>query len=182
MQHTISVLVENHFGVLARVAGLFSARGFNIDSLAVGETQDPEVSRMTVIANGDDRVVEQIMKQLNKLVDVIRVEDLTAKDMIARELVLIKIGANASNRNDIMHVVNTFRAKIVDVSPETLTIEVTGSEGKIDAMLELLRPFDLKEVVRTGQIAMARRGELKAPSKCGAKASVCKAVKKTKKK
>lgn len=166
MQHTIAVLVENHFGVLARVAGLFSARGFNIDSLAVGETQDPEVSRMTVIANGDDRVVEQIMKQLNKLVDVIRVEDLTSQDMIARELVLIKIGVNATNRNDIMHVVNTFRAKVVDVSPESLTIEVTGSEGKVDAMLELLRPFNLKEVVRTGQIAMARRGELTAPSKC----------------
>ena len=182
MQHTVSVLVENHFGVLARVAGLFSARGFNIDSLAVGETQDPEVSRMTVIVNGDDRVVEQIMKQLNKLVDVILVEDLTAKDMIARELVLIKIGANVSNRNDIMHVVNTFRAKIVDVSPESLTIEVTGSEGKIDAMLELLRPFDLKEVVRTGQIAMARRGDLKAPAKCGGKTGVCKTVKKTKKK
>ena len=180
MQHTVSVLVENHFGVLARVAGLFSARGFNIDSLAVGETQDPEVSRMTVIANGDDRVVDQIMKQLNKLVDVIRVEDLTAQDMIARELVLIKIGANVSNRNDIMHVVNTFRAKIVDVGPESLTIEVTGSEGKIDAMLELLRPFDLKEVVRTGQIAMARRGALTAPSKCGVKAGVCKTAKKSK--
>jgi len=182
MQHTVAVLVENHFGVLARVAGLFSARGFNIDSLAVGETQDPEVSRMTVIANGDDRVIEQIMKQLNKLVDVIRVEDLSAKDMIARELVLIKVGANASNRNDIMHVVNTFRAKIVDVSPESLTIEVTGSEGKIDAMLELLRPFDLREVVRTGQIAMARRGELKAPSKSGVKAGVRKAAAKSKKK
>jgi acetolactate synthase-1/3 small subunit len=178
MQHTIAVLVENHFGVLARVAGLFSARGFNIDSLAVGETQDPEVSRMTVIANGDDRVVDQIMKQLNKLVDVIRVEDLTAEDMIARELVLIKIGANVSNRNDIMHVVNTFRAKIVDVGPEALTIEVTGSEGKIDAMLELLRPFDLKEVVRTGQIAMARRGQLKAPAKGGVKTGVRKVTKK----
>jgi acetolactate synthase-1/3 small subunit len=165
MKHTIAVLVENHFGVLARVAGLFSARGFNIDSLAVGETQDPEISRMTVIANGDDRIVDQIMKQLNKLVDVICVEDLTASDAIERELVLIKLGANATNRNDIMHVVNTFRAKIVDVSPESMTIEVTGSEGKIDAMLELLRPFDLREVVRTGQIAMARKNVLKAPSK-----------------
>jgi len=182
MQHTVSVLVENHFGVLARVAGLFSARGFNIDSLAVGETQDSEVSRMTVVAKGDDRVVEQIMKQLNKLVDVIRVEDLTSEDMIVRELVLVKVGANTSNRNDIMHVVNTFRAKIVDVNPESLTIEVTGSEGKIDAMLELLRPFNLREVVRTGQIAMARRGELKAPSKCGAKTEACKTTKKSKKK
>jgi acetolactate synthase-1/3 small subunit len=137
---------------------------------------------MTVVANGDDRVIDQIMKQLNKLVDVIRVEDLTVKDMIARELVLIKIGANMSNRNDIMHVVNTFRAKIVDVSPESLTIEVTGSEGKIDAMLELLRPFDLREVVRTGQIAMARRGELKAPSKCAKKAACMTAKKVSKKK
>ncbi len=165
MQHTISVLVENQFGVLTRVAGLFSARGFNIDSLAVGETQDPEVSRMTVVANGDAHVVEQIMKQLNKLIDVIHVENLSSDEVIARELVLIKIGASAATRNDIMHVVNTFRAKIVDVSPGSLTIEVTGSEGKIDAMLELLRPFDLREVVRTGQIALSRRGELKAPKK-----------------
>ncbi|OQA57854.1 MAG: putative acetolactate synthase small subunit [Candidatus Omnitrophica bacterium ADurb.Bin277] len=168
MKHTISVLVENHFGVLARVAGLFSARGFNIDSLAVGETQDPEVSRMTVIAQGDDHVVDQIMKQLGKLVDVICVENVTDKDVIERELVLIKLGANASNRNDIMHVVNTFRAKIVDVSPDSMTIEVTGSEGKIDAILELLRPFNLREVVRTGQIAMARRHEMKLPRKKGA--------------
>lgn len=182
MKHTISVLVENHFGVLARVANLFSARGFNIDSLAVGETQDPEVSRMTVIAQGDDKVVEQIMKQLNKLIDVICVEDLTNKDVIERELVMIKIGANAANRNDIMHVVNTFRAKIVDVNPESMTIEVTGSEGKIDAMLELLKPFDLREVVRTGQIAMARRGEFKAPPKsCAMKTEACKTAKTTKK-
>ncbi|HNX67976.1 MAG TPA: acetolactate synthase small subunit [Candidatus Omnitrophota bacterium] len=183
MKHTIAVLVENHFGVLARVAGLFSARGFNIDSLAVGETQDPEISRMTVIAKGDDRVVDQIMKQLNKLVDVISVKDLTDGDVIDRELVLIKIGANATNRNDIMHVVNTFRAKIVDVSPESMTIEVTGSEGKIDAMLELLRPFDLREVVRTGQIAMARRTEIAMPSKkCARKPAVSKTKKASKKK
>lgn len=186
MKHTISVLVENHFGVLARVAGLFSARGFNIDSLTVGETQDPEVSRMTVIAQGDDRIVEQIMKQLNKLVDVICVEDLTDKDIIERELVLIKVSADATNRNDIMHVVNSFRAKIVDVNPESMTIEVTGSEGKIDAMLELLRPFNLKEVVRTGQVAMARRDAIRSPSKgsgkaCGKGASKCSGKKKGKK-
>ncbi len=181
MKHTISVLVENHFGVLARVAGLFSARGFNIDSLAVGETQDPEVSRMTVIAKGDDRVVEQIMKQLNKLVEVIRVEDLTDKDMIERELVLIKVSANASNRNDIMHIINSFRAKIVDVNPESMAIEVTGNESKIDAILELLKPFELREVVRTGQVAMARRDDVIAPSKHAApKAAVSK--KKSKKK
>ena len=186
MKHTVAVLVENHFGVLARVAGLFSARGFNIDSLAVGATHDPEVSRMTVIAQGDDKIVEQIMKQLAKLIDVIHVEDLTGNDVIERELVLIKIVANAANRNDIMHVVNTFRAKIVDVSPESMTIEVTGSDGKIDAMLELLRPFDLREVVRTGQIAMGRRVELKIPAKRTVKLvssqAAAKSVKKTKKK
>lgn len=186
MKHTVAVLVENHFGVLTRVAGLFSARGFNIDSLAVGETHDPEVSRMTVVAQGDDRIVDQIMKQLRKLVDVIHVEDLTGNEIIERELVLIKIGANAGNRNDIMHVVNTFRAKIVDVSSESMTIEVTGSEGKIDAMLELLRPFDLREVVRTGQIAMGRREALKVPGKrvikLAPRQAAIKSSKKTKKK
>lgn len=183
MKHTISVLVENHFGVLARVAGLFSARGFNIDSLAVGETQDPEISRMTVIARGDDRVVDQITKQLNKLVDVICVKDLSKGDTIERELVLVKVGVNAANRNDIMHVVNTFRAKIVDVNPETMAIEVTGNGEKIDAMLELLKPLDLREVVRTGQVAMSRRTDLQAPAKsCIAKKIVSKKKKALKKK
>ena len=142
MKHTISVLVENHFGVLAHVAGLFSARGFNIDSLAVGETEDPTVSRMTIMAHGDDRVIEQIIKQLYKLIDV------------------IKVNATASSRSDILQVVNTFRAKVVDVNPRSLTVEVTGTEEKIDAMLELLRPFGIKEVVRTGTIALARKTEL----------------------
>ena len=165
MKHTISILVENHFGVLAHVAGLFSARGFNIDSLAVGETQDSSVSRMTIMVHGDDRVVEQIMKQLNKLIDVIKVVELTAEESIERELVLVKVNATASTRGDIMQIVNTFRAKIVDVSPKSLTVEVTGSESKVDAMLELLRPFGLREVVRTGVIAMSRAKELTAPSK-----------------
>lgn len=160
MKHTISVLVENHFGVLAHVAGLFSARGFNIDSLAVGETEDPTVSRMTIVAHGDDRVIEQIMKQLNKLIDVIKVQDLSSEDNIARELVLVKIHATAATRSDILQIVNTFRAKVVDVSPHSLTVEVTGSEEKIDAMLELFRPFGIKEVVRTGTIALARKSEL----------------------
>ena len=160
MKHTISVLVENHFGVLAHVAGLFSARGFNIDSLAVGETEDPTVSRMTIVAHGDDRVIEQITKQLNKLIDVIKVHDLSSEDSIARELVLVKIHATAQTRSDILQIVNTFRAKVVDVSPHSLTVEVTGSEEKIDAMLELFRPFGIKEVVRTGTIALARKSEL----------------------
>ncbi len=160
MKHTISVLVENHFGVLTRVAGLFSARGFNIDSLAVGETHDPTVSRMTIVMQGDDRIVEQIVKQLDKLIDVIKVEDLSDDEVIDRELVLVKVDANAASRNDIMQIVNTFRAKIVDVNPHTLTIEVTGGESKIDAMLELLGPFGIRETVRTGLVALARRKEL----------------------
>lgn len=165
MKHTISVMVENHFGVLAHVAGLFSARGFNIDSLAVGETQDSTVSRMTITVHGDDRVVEQIVKQLDKLIDVIKVEDITEDDMIERELVLVKVAAEQSTRTDVMQIVNTFRAKVVDVNPKSLTIEVTGGEGKIDAMLELLRPLGILEVVRTGLIAMARRKELEVPPK-----------------
>jgi acetolactate synthase-1/3 small subunit len=160
MKHTISVLVENHFGVLAHVAGLFSARGFNIDSLAVGETDDASVSRMTIVAHGDDRVLEQIIKQLNKLIDVIKVQDLTEEEKIARELVLVKVHATAANRSDILQIVNTFRAKVVDVNPKSITIEVTGNEEKVDAMLELLRPFGVKEVVRTGTIALSRKSEL----------------------
>lgn len=163
MKHTISVLVENHFGVLARVAGLFSARGFNIDSLAVGETHDPTVSRMTIVVHGDDRIVEQIIKQLNKLIDVIKVEDLSQGEIIDRELVLVKVKADTAVRNEVMQIVNTFRAKIVDVNPESLAIEVTGGESKIDAMLELLAPFQILETVRTGLIALARRKALEAP-------------------
>ncbi|OGW82631.1 MAG: acetolactate synthase small subunit [Omnitrophica bacterium GWA2_52_8] len=163
MKHTISVLVENHFGVLNHVSGLFSARGFNIDSLAVGETEDPTVSRMTIVATGDDRIVEQILKQLNKLIDVITVEDVTGDDMIDRELMLLKVSADQATRNDVMQVVNTFRAKVLNVSPDTLTLEVTGSESKVDAMLELLRPFGIRETVRTGVIALSRNRELKMP-------------------
>ena len=165
MKHTIAVLVENHFGVLAHVSGLFSARGFNIDSLAVGETEDPTVSRMTIAAHGDDRVIEQIMKQLNKLIDVIKVQDLTEDDMIERELVLVKVNATASSRAELMQIVNTFRGKIVDVKPHSVTVEVTGNESKVDAMLELLRPFGLKEVVRTGAIAISRKSEVSMTAK-----------------
>ncbi len=160
MKHTVAVLVENHFGVLAHVSGLFSARGFNIDSLAVGETEDPTVSRMTIVAHGDDRVIEQIMKQLNKLIDVIKVQDLTEDDMIERELVLVKVNASATTRSELMQIVDTFRGKVVDVKPHTVTVEVTGNQSKVDAMLELLRPFGLKEVIRTGTIAVSRKSEL----------------------
>jgi len=160
MKHIISALVENHFGVLARVAGLFSARGFNIDSLAVGETHDPAVSRMTIVVHGDDRIIEQIMKQLDKLIDVIKVQDISQEEMIERELVLVKVNAPAHARAEIMQISNTFRAKVVDVSPESLTVEVTGNASKVDAMLELLRPFGITEVVRTGTVALSRKSAL----------------------
>lgn len=162
MVHIVSTLVENHFGVLARVSSLFSARGFNIDSLAVGETEDPTVSRMTIVVHGDERILQQIMKQLDKLVDVIKVIDLSEDERIERELVLIKISTSAATRTEIMQIVNTFRAKIVDLNSKSLTIEVTGTKSKVDAMLELMRPFGIREVVRTGTVAISRKCELKA--------------------
>ncbi len=161
MKHTIGVLVENHFGVLTRVSGLFSARGFNISSLAVGETEDPTISRMTIVVDGDDRILEQIMKQLNKLIDVIKVCDLTQEDSIDRELALVKVKVTPTSRAEIIQIVNTFRAKVVDVNPRTLTIEITGPEGKIDALVELMKPFGILEVVNTGIIAVARNSELR---------------------
>jgi len=156
MRHTISVLVENHPGVLARIAGLFSGRGFNIDSLSVGETEDPTVSRMTVVVNGDDFVVEQIGKQLNKLIDVIKVVDLTQEEHVERELVLIKVGADGTTRSEIMQIADIFRANIVDVGAKSLVIEATGTDDKIAALTDLLRRFGIKEIVRTGRIALGR--------------------------
>ena len=177
-KHTVSVLVENHFGVLARVAGLFSARGFNIDSLAVGETHDASVSRMTIVVHGNEAILEQIMKQLNKLIDVIEVKNLDSGEVIDRELVLVKVNCNVKTRSDVMQIVNTFRAKIVDVGEESMAIEVTGSEGKIDAMLELLIPFGIREVVRTGTIALGRQTELSIGSSAGKIAASVKPTKK----
>lgn len=167
MRHTIACLVENQSGVLARIAGLFSARGFNIDSLAVGITTDPTISRMTIVARGDERVLEQILKQLNKVVDVIKVADVTVEETIDRELILIKVNTTNTTRSEIMQITNTFRAKIVDVSPDWMTMEVTGTTSKIDAMLQLLRPFGIREVVRTGMITMSRRVDLVAKGKKG---------------
>ncbi len=156
MRHTISVLVNNEFGVLARVAGLFSGRGFNIESLCVAETIDPGVSRMTIVTSGDDRILEQINKQLNKLVDVIKVHDFTGEEHIERELAMIKVTTTPENRAEILSIVDIFRAKVVDVSPRSYTIEITGDAEKIRAITELVRPFGIKEIVRTGAIAMAR--------------------------
>ncbi|MDD2553165.1 MAG: acetolactate synthase small subunit [Desulfotomaculaceae bacterium] len=156
MKHTLSVLVENNPGVLARVAGLFSRRGFNIDSLAVGMTDNSSVSRMTIVVEGDERYLEQLNKQLHKLVDVIKISDITRDAYVDRELVLIKVSADAAKRAEIMQLVDIFRARIVDVSPKTLTIEVTGNDGKVTAFEDSLRPFGIKELVRTGKIAMLR--------------------------
>lgn len=156
MKHTISVLVENHFGVLARVSALFSARGYNIDSLCVGETEDSTVSRMTVVVRGDENVIDQIIKQLYKLVDVIEVADLTDKDFVERELIMVKIGATSKQRSEVIEIVSIFRAKVVDVSPKSTIVEITGSEGKVKAFVDMMRPFGIMEVVRTGEIAIAR--------------------------
>lgn len=155
-KHTLSVLVENHAGVLSRVAGLFSRRGFNIESLAVGVTENPEISRMTIVVDGDDYTVEQVSKQLNKLIDVIKLKKLDEKDSVSRELALIKVAATASTRAEIVQLVEIFRAKIVDVSKNTLTIEISGDTKKVSALEELLRQFGIKEIVRTGTIAIER--------------------------
>jgi acetolactate synthase I/III small subunit len=156
MRHTINVLVENEFGVLARVAGLFSGRGFNIESLSVAETLDPSISTMTIVTRGDDQVLEQITKQLNKLISVIKVTDLLGKEYVAREMVLVKVAAKTETRAEILNITDIFRGKVVDVSPKHYTIEVTGDVEKINAFLELLKPMGIKEVARTGQVALVR--------------------------
>jgi acetolactate synthase-1/3 small subunit len=156
MRHTITVLVENEFGVLARVAGLFSGRGFNIDSLSVAPTNEETLSRMTIVTGGDDKILEQISKQLNKLVDVIKVIDFDDGSCIEREMALIKVSAEDEKRAEVLRIVDIFRAKIIDVTPKSYTIEVTGAPVKIDAILDLLRPLGLKELVRTGAVAIGR--------------------------
>ena len=156
MRHTISVLVENKFGVLSRIAGLFSGRGFNIESLSVAESLDPNISRMTIVTRGDDRVIEQVTKQLNKLVDVIKVIDHTEEKFVGRELALIKINAEPQLREEILRIAEIFRGKVVDVSSKTYTVEVTGDEEKVEAFIEMLKPLGIKEIARTGRIAMSR--------------------------
>jgi acetolactate synthase-1/3 small subunit len=156
MRHIITLLVENEFGVLARVAGLFSGRGFNIESLCVAESLDPEVSNMTIVTRGDDQIIEQVLKQLNKLISVIKVVDLIEKDYVEREMVLVKVAATADTREEILRIVDIFRGKVVDVGSKTYTLEVTGDEKKITAILGLLKPLGIKELVRTGHVAMVR--------------------------
>jgi acetolactate synthase-1/3 small subunit len=161
-KHTIAVLVDNKFGVLSRVAGLFSARGYNIESLSVGETLDPTVSRMTLVVQGDEFVIEQVMKQLHKLIDVIKVSDLTEDNHVERELVLVRVNAEPQHRAEILRVGDIFRARVVDVTPTSFVLEATGDEGKIEALLELLRPMGIQEVVRTGKVAIARGPKTRA--------------------
>jgi acetolactate synthase-1/3 small subunit len=156
MKHTITVMVENEFGVLSRVAGLFSGRGFNIDSLSVAPTNDETISRMTIVTRGDDQILEQISKQLNKLIDVIKVIDFTEGEAIEREMAIVKVSAEDAGRAEVLRIADIFRAKIIDVTPKSYTLEVTGSPAKIGAILELLRPLGLKELVRTGPVAIGR--------------------------
>jgi len=157
MRHTMAVLVKDHPGVLARVASLFTRRGFNIESLAVGHTEETGISRMTIVIKGDDRILEQMTKQLNKLIDVIRVKDISPQNSVERELAFIKVStASLLIRSEVMQTVDIFRATVVDVNSQIITIETTGTEDKINALIELLRPFGIKEVVRTGKIALSR--------------------------
>ena len=156
MRHTISILVQNKSGVFTRIGSLFSARGFNLDGISVGPTEDPSVSRLTIVTHGNDKIIEQVNKQLNKLIDVIKVVDLTFEDHVERELALIKVSSNKETRNEIMQLVNIFRANIIDISQKTITIEATGGVDKVQALINMLRQFGIREVARTGTIALKR--------------------------
>jgi acetolactate synthase-1/3 small subunit len=156
MRHTISVLVENKFGVLTRVAGLFSGRGYNIDTLNVAPTADPTASRMTIVTRGDDSTVDQIVKHLNKLAEVMAVQDFREGESVNRELVLVKVSVDSKSRAEVMQITDIFRAKIVDVQPKSLTIEITGDEGKVEKFLSLMKTFGVIELTRTGRVALPR--------------------------
>ncbi len=159
-KHTLSVLVENHAGVLSRVSGLFSRRGFNIESLAVGVTENPDISRITIVVDGDDYTIEQVGKQLNKLIDVIKIKQLDKSDSVSRELALIKVSADTTSRSEIIQIVEIFRAKIIDVSKTTVTIEISGSSDKVAALEDMLQQYGIKEIVRTGTIAIERGNKI----------------------
>lgn len=156
MKHTLSVLLRNKPGALSRVTGLFSGRGFNIESLCVAETLDPQVSCLTLVTRGSDAIIEQINKQLHKLIDVIKVSDISEGEYVEREMVLIRMKAEAGTRAEVLRVIDIFRGKVVDVSPTSYTVEITGSESKVRAVIDILRPIGIKEIIRTGTIAMAR--------------------------
>jgi acetolactate synthase-1/3 small subunit len=156
MKHTISVLLQNKPGVLSRVTGLFSGRGFNIESLAVNSTLDPDVSCLTLVTDGEDQIVEQITKQLHKLIDVIKVTDMAETEYVEREMALIRVKAEAATRAEVLRVIDIFRGKVVEVSPKTYAVEITGNEEKIQAVIDILKPIGIQEIVRTGTIAMTR--------------------------
>jgi acetolactate synthase-1/3 small subunit len=158
-RHTLSVLVENKPGVLARISGLFSRRGFNIESLAVGPTENPEVSRMTIVINVDRLPLEQVTKQLNKLINVLKIVELDSEQSVQRELVLVKVRTDKGMRSNVLEIVTLFRAKVVDVATETVTIEATGSRDKLEALLRVLEPFGIKELVQSGVVAVGRGGK-----------------------
>ncbi len=157
MRHTISVLVENKFGVLTRIAGMFSGRGFNIDTLNVGPTIDPSTSRMTIVVRGDDKVLEQVTKQLNKLIDVIEIQDFREDQYVDRELLMLRVGVDSKTRAEVMQICDIFRAKIIDVQHKNVSIEVTGNESKINKFLLLMENFGISDLTRTGKVALARK-------------------------
>lgn len=159
MKHTISILVENHPGVLSRVSGLFARRSYNIESLAVGVTEDPTVSRITIVVDGNEYILEQVEKQLNKLIDVIKLKSHQPADIISREFMIVKISANASDRGDIINIAKVMDAKICDITKTTMTIEVSAETESLNNMLEVLKPYGLKEVIRTGTIAVQKGSE-----------------------
>lgn len=159
MRHTLSILVENKFGVLARIAGMFSGRGFNIDSLNVGPTLDATTSRMTIVVRGDDKVLEQVTKQLDKLVDVIDVQDFRDEEYVDRELVLMRVAATSKTRPEVMQICDIFRAKIIDVQPEKLAIEITGTESKLGKFIMLMERFGIDDLTRTGKVALSRSND-----------------------
>jgi acetolactate synthase-1/3 small subunit len=164
MRHVISILVENEPGVLSRVSALFSGRGFNIESLNVAETLDPTLSRMTLVTSGNEQIIEQIIKQLNKLVNVVKVMDLTGSDFVDREMILVRVRAEATSRAEVLRILEIFRGRVVDVSPKSYTLEITGDEKKIQALVELLTPFGILEIVRTGKVAIIRAKKESPPA------------------
>src|SRR3954463_9840563 len=156
MRHVLSALVQNQPGVLAHISGMMASRGFNIDSLAVGETEDPNLSRMTFVVNGDDQVLEQVRKQLDKIVTVVKVQDISSEDFVERDLMLIKVQAPAPKRMEISLLIEMFRARVVDIAHDTMIVEVSGQENKIEAFIDLMRPYGIVELARTGRIALVR--------------------------
>jgi acetolactate synthase I/III small subunit len=165
MKHTISVLVENQFGTFNRVVTLFSGKGFNVHSLSIGETEDPEISRMTIVTQGDEKIIEQVVKQLNRLIDTIKVVDLSAQPRVERELALITVYYQKGNRSDIISVCDIFRGNVVDINNKTITIEITGPPDKIDAAVNVLEGYGIKEMARSGTVALKRGEQIKVDKK-----------------